>query len=479
MPQLLSSNPPLSGLRRWRQALVGAAAVLATGVPIAAVTTTSAQATTPTAPPPVSILTSNGNVGQGDIFISPFGDATTYANGPEILNTNGNVVWFQSVPAGEEASDFRTQTYLGQPVLTWWQGTGLGGLSSGTDYIYNDHYQQIATVNAGNGLSADGHEFLITPWNTALILSYTTTTANLTSIGGPADQTVINGVVQEIDIATGQVLFQWNSADHVPYSQSEQPLPASPSTPWDWFHINAVKLDTDGNLLIDARDTWTTYKVSLATGNIIWQLGGEDSSFTLQAAPGQTLDSANEIFAWQHDPEPIGNDEYTFFDNESSGTPLLPYSRAITVKLNPWSKVATLVSSDNQPEGLSAASQGNAQTTSDGNLFVGWGILPYISEFDPAGNLIFNAELPTGVNTYRAYLLPWNPPSSGGGQQGSGGKGPQGPGKGQRGPGGKGPQGPGKGRQGRGGKDHKGSWKGRRDLGKGQHGHGKGKRGRR
>ncbi|HXQ00565.1 MAG TPA: arylsulfotransferase family protein [Solirubrobacteraceae bacterium] len=466
MPQIHSLNTLRRTPRRWRHALVSIATILAAGVPIAATGTSAAEATTPTAPPPVSVLTSSGNIGRGDIFISPFGDASTYANGPEILDNQGNVVWFQAVPAGEEASDFRAQTYLGQPVLTWWQGTGLGGLSSGTDYIYNDHYQQIAAVNAGNGLSADGHEFLITPWNTALILSYTTATANLTSIGGPADQTVINGVVQEIDIATGQVLFQWNSADHVPYSQSEQPLPASASTPWDWFHINAVKLDSDGNLLIDARDTWTTYKVSLATGNIIWQLGGKDSSFTLQAAPGQTLDSANEIFAWQHDPESIGHNEYTFFDNESSGTPLLPYSRAITVKLDPWSKVATLVSSDNQPEGLSAASQGNAQTTGEGNLFVGWGILPYFSEFNPSGQLIFNAEFPAGVNTYRAYLLPWNPPSSGGGGQG--------PGKGQ-GPGGKGPQGPGKGQQGPGGKGDKG--KGRRDLGKGRHGHGRGGRG--
>ncbi len=220
-------------------------------------------------------------------------------------------------------------------MLTWWQGTGLGGLSSGTDYIYNDHYQQIATVNAGNGLSADGHEFLITPWNTALILSYTTATANLTSIGGPADQTVINGVVQEIDITTGKVLFQWNSADHVPFSQSEQPLPASPSTPWDWFHINAVHLDTDGNLLIDARDTWTTYKVNRSHGQDPLAARRQGRSFTLQAAPGQTLDSAGEIFAWQHDPEALGNDEYTFFDNESAGTPLLPYSRAVTVKLNP------------------------------------------------------------------------------------------------------------------------------------------------
>ena len=284
-----------------------------------------------------------------------------------------------------------------------------GALASGTDYIYNDHYQQIATVNAGNGLSADGHEFLITPWNTALILSYTTATANLTSIGGPADQTVINGLVQEIDIATGKVLFQWNSDDHVPFSQSEQPLPKLASEPWDWFHINAVKLDTDGNLLIDARDTWTTYKVNRQTGNILWQLGGKDSSFTLQAAPGQTLNDAAKIFAWQHDPETLGHGRYTFFDNESAGIPELPYSRAITVQLDQRNHVATLVASDDQPEGLSAPSQGNAQTTPDDDLFVGWGALPYFSEFNPWGQLIFNAQFPAGVNTYRAYLLPWGP----------------------------------------------------------------------
>jgi hypothetical protein len=410
--------------RRWRT-LLAAAAVTAIVAPAAqaAAVAPAAQAAavipaharsnppaaTPADPPPVTVLTQEAGNGNGDIFIAPFGDSTTYANGPEIINNAGQVLWFQPVPAGEEAADFRPQVYDGQPVLTWWQGTGLGGLSSGTDYIYNDHFQQIATVSAGNGYQADGHEFLITPWNTALILAYTTATADLTSIGGPADQTVIDGIVQEIDIRTGRVLFQWNSADHVPYSDSQQPLPSSPSTPWDWFHVNAVHLDGNGNLLIDARNTWTTYDVSRRTGAINWELGGKESSFTEQAAPGQTLDSANEIFAWQHDPEYIGHDEFTFFDNESSGTPLLPYSRAVTVRLNPFTKVATLVKSDNQPEGLSAASQGNAQTTRNGDLFVGWGALPYFSEFSPSGQLLFNAEFPAGVNTYRAYRAPWFP----------------------------------------------------------------------
>ena len=391
------------------------AALLAAFAAIAGVAAPAASAS-PTSPPPLTVLSQTASLGNRDIFISPGPGSSSYASGPEIIDpSNGNVVWFDPAPAGVSTADFRTQTYRGKPVLTFWQGTGFGGLSTGTDYIYNDNYQPIATVKAGNGLSADGHEFLITPWNTALILSYQKTTADLTSIGGPASQTVINGVVQEIDIATGKVLFQWNSADHVPYSQSEQALPSSASSPWDWFHINAVKVDGNGNLLIDARNTWTTYEVNPHSGRILWQLGGKDSSFQVQAAPGQSLNDAGEIFAWQHDPESLGHGVYSFFDNEAGGiantginvSSEFPESRVVKVKLNFRDHTGTLIQSYNQPEGLIASSQGDAQPLAGGGEFVGWGSLPYISEFSSSGQLLYNAEFPAGFNTYRAYLLPW------------------------------------------------------------------------
>jgi Arylsulfotransferase (ASST) len=380
------------------------------------------NAVTGTKPPPLTVLTRDTSGASGDIFIAPGGGA--YPAGPEILTTTGKVIWFHRLPAGDVATDFRTQTYLGQPVLTWFQSGGQGANGgpggaagpvgpsgpTGADYIYNDHYRQIATVRAGNGDATNFHEFLITPWNTALILASTVTTANLTAIGGPASQQVIDGLVQEIDIKTGRVLFQWDSANHVPYADSYAPLPSSPSTPWDWFHINAVHLDTDGNLLVDSRNTWTMFKVNRHTGQIMWQLGGKHSSFTLRAAPGQRLDRDGKIFAWQHDPEAIGGGEYTFFDDESGGN-LLGSSRVVTVRLDLATRVATLVKSVNQPEGQVAQVMGNAQSTPGGGLFVGWGSLPYISEFSPSGKLLFNAKLPAGVSTYRAYLLPWHPGS--------------------------------------------------------------------
>jgi hypothetical protein len=387
--------------------------------------------TTGTAPPPLTVLTRHTTDSNGDIFIAPAGGG--YPAGPEIVTTTGKVVWFHRLPAGEVATDFRTQTYLGQPVLTWFQSApppaptrlpeGLGAQGgprgagvqtnpdgpSGTDYIYNDRYRQVATVRAGDGDATNFHEFLITPSNTALITADTVKTANLTSIGGPADQRVIDGLVQEVDISTGRVLFQWDSAGHVPYTDSYVARPSSPSAPWDWFHINAVHLDTDGNLLVSSRNTWTVFKVDRHNGQIMWRLGGKRSSFTLRAAPGQALDRDGKIFAWQHDPEAIGGGEYTFFDDESGGN-LLGSSRVVTVRLDLASQVATLVHSDDQPEGKVAPLMGNAQTTRGGDLVVGWGALPYISEFSPSGKLLFNAELPDRVSTYRAYLLPWQRP---------------------------------------------------------------------
>ncbi len=148
-----------------------AAALFAALATTAGIAAPAASATTPTNPPPLTVLSQTGSLGDRDIFITPSGaGSTTYAGGPEILSPSGKVIWFDPAPAGLTSGDFRTQTYDGKPVLTFWEGTGFGGLSTGTDYIYNSRYQQIATVNAGNGLSADGHEFLITPWNTALIL---------------------------------------------------------------------------------------------------------------------------------------------------------------------------------------------------------------------------------------------------------------------------------------------------------------------
>ncbi len=400
-----------------RSALLAGATALAA---VAVVSTVGSTASAATAlPAPRLTVTTNqlGDHPRGDIFLAPYGTSSSYGQGAEILSPDGKkVVWFHRAATGKQIADFRTQTYRGKPVLTFWQGTGLGGLSTGTDYIYNDHYRKIATVRAGHGLSADGHEFLITKKGTALILAYSKATADLTSIGGPANQAVINGVVQEIDIRTGKVLFSWNSADHVPYSASQQPLPASASTPWEWFHVNAVKVDSRNNLLIDSRNTWAAYDVQRRSGRVLWTLGGKNSSFTVKAAKGTTLTNAGTLFAWQHDIEDHGHGVFTVFDNAAAGLAntgssvlvALPYSRSEVVKLDVRHHTATLVAEDDEPAKQSATSQGSTQLLRNGNVFTGWGALPRLSEFTRSGKLVFDASYPAGLISYRAYRAPWH-----------------------------------------------------------------------
>jgi hypothetical protein len=350
-------------------------------------------------PPPLSVLKRSPLDASGYVFIAQKDGRG--AHGPEIVDDKGRPVWFR--PGPDVATDFRVQHYLGNPVLTWWQGAGLGSGEPGIDYIADSSYHVIATVRAGNGLDADGHEFVLTPQDTALITSYHAVPYDLSSLGGPKDGTVIEGVVQEIAVATGRVLFEWHSLDHV--SPAESYAPIQPDEPYDYFHLNAVNLDADGNLIISGRHTWTVYKVDRQTGQILWRLGGKHSDFSL---------GSGVRFAWQHDPLPAGKDTIVLFDNGSDGSnQVSPRSRVIWIHLDTAAMSATLEKAISQPQGLSVASQGNAQVLDNGDTFVGWGQIGRVSEFNPQGKAVFDALLSGGNDTYRGYRFQWTGQPSG------------------------------------------------------------------
>jgi Arylsulfotransferase (ASST) len=353
---------------------------------------TRLHAATSLRPPTLAVQRRSSRDAPGYIFVAPKGGRT---QGPEIFDEGGRPVWFNSVGGGDEADDFRVQSYQGAPVLTWWQGDGFGGLSQGADYIADGSYKVVATVHAGNGLQADGHEFQLTPQGTALITAYHAVPYDLSSVGGPSSGQAIDGVVQEIDIATGQVLFEWHSLDHVPLTDSYQPV----ESPYDYFHLNSVSLDNDGNLLISGRHTWTIYKVDRHSGQVIWRLGGKRSSFSLPP---------NAVFAWQHNALAAGANTIRIFDNERNDAgPVMPPSRVIWLQLDLATMSATLARAITHPNGWSASSQGNAQAVDKGDTIVGWGDAGRLSEFDPQGGLLFDALLP-GAQTYRAYRFGWS-----------------------------------------------------------------------
>ena len=331
------------------------------------------------------------------IFVSPRTTGEDPSQpGLMVLDRQGRLIWFEP-KLTSSPFDMNVQTYQGQPHLTWWEGDVVHGHGEGVAKIANESYREVNTIRAGHGLQVDLHELRLTNAGTALITAYENTTADLTSVGGAKGGALLAGHVQEIDLATGEVLFDWNSIEHVGVDESYQKAPTKATIAYDYFHINSIAEDFDGNLLVGARNTWAVYKIHRQTGEVMWRMNGKRSDFSM--GPGAA-------FYWQHDatmPEPSLMSVFDDggYPNEEK------QSRALLLHVDTQAMTVTLKKAFEHPAGFVAANQGNVELLADGRVFVGWGNQPYFTEFAADGTLLFDGEFPSPVRSYRAYTHQW------------------------------------------------------------------------
>ena len=347
----------------------------------------------------VDVTKRPSHTAHGYIFTAPW--RGPLQSGPMVLDSNGGLIWFKPLPSGTIASNVQVQTLNGKPVLTWWQGYFGAGLGSGEDVINDTAYHQIGVVKAGNGLSADLHEFEITPQGTALIAVEYPVVWDASHIHQSTHSIVFDSVVQEIDIKTGLVLFQWDSLDHVRLADSYTKFPSRAGAPYDFFHLNGVEQDDDGNLLVSSRSTSALYKINHNTGAVMWQLGGRRSNFRF---------GANASFAFAHDPRVRAkNDaEFSTFDNGAGLYNAHKQSRALWLNLDFKHMTATRAKEIDHSPSLLATYGGSVQQLYNGDTFVGWGEKPYFSEYNSRGQLIFDAHFADSNASYRTYRFRWN-----------------------------------------------------------------------
>jgi hypothetical protein len=347
--------------------------------------------------PILSVTVPDRDPGAGEILTSNGPGPGQY--GPLIYTPQGRLVWFDRLSNGEAAEDLSVQSYEGRRDLTWWKGRVLSlGFGQGEDVVMNSRYQTVARVGGGNGLKADLHEFQLAGHEIAYITAYNPVRCDLAPIRGSAKGAIVDTAIQEIDMRSGLVRWEWHSLDHVGAAESEVEVPSG-SAPWDYFHLNSIDPEPNGNLLISARSTWAGYQLEGGSGVILWRLGGNRSSFEM--GPGTQL-------AWQHDARMLADGEVTFFD-DGSNPPIHGQSRGVRIALDLKTRRARLASSytHHDPPVL-APSQGNMQTLADGNAVVGYGGVPAISEFAPDGRLVFDAHQPLDMSFYRAFRFPWS-----------------------------------------------------------------------
>jgi len=349
-------------------------------------------------PPVVTVNQASANAAPGYVFAAPFMGPGAY--GPMIFDNAGRLVWFRPVPSGQDAADLKVQSYRGHKDLTWWQGkTIILGYGLGEDVIANSAYHTVAVVKAGNGLPTDEHEFTVLGNGAALVTAYSPVQANLSAAGGPASGIAVDCAVQEIDIHTGLVMWEWHSLGHVDVSQSYSKAPTTPNGYYDYFHVNSVQQLKEGNLLISARNTWGAYELNAHTGQIVWQLGGKKSTFKF--GPGVQ-------FAYQHHVRMLANGEISVFDDEGAPTVKAP-TRGEFIKLDTRTRTATLADQLVRSSGpLITGSQGDVQSLANGNWMIGWGGLPNLTEFDAQGQIVYDAQFPKGEMSYRVYREVWS-----------------------------------------------------------------------
>jgi hypothetical protein len=399
-------------------------APVASAAPIGAYTTKGALSyvSAPSLhPPKLATLQSAGasKLAPGYIMVSNFKNlALTQeqigSGGPLMLDNNLRPVWIHPTPTNVYALNFRTQTYAGKPALSWWQGviTSSGVVESGEDLVVNQQYKTVATLKGTGGWILTPHEFLVRGTDAWVTATKFLSGVDLTAFGGPASGSIIDSAVQEYDLRTGRLLYTWSAYQnsHIPLSQSQTKaaakLATSVATAWDPYHVNAINLVGNDEFLVSMRNTWGAYLVNIANGSIVWTLGaGSNSSFTF---------GSGASFQWQHDVELHSGNVVSLFDDACCAVigpgqfaPPAGPSRGLELKLDTAAHTATLLKQYTHSPTLETATQGDTQLLGNGDVMVGWGGQPYLTEYSGTGRVLLDATFPGPDISYRAYVEPW------------------------------------------------------------------------
>ncbi|KAJ9249766.1 hypothetical protein DTO207G8_6553 [Paecilomyces variotii] len=338
--------------------------------------------------------------------------------GPHIYDGNGTLIWSGAcLFENRNVFDFRPVTNIDDEVHMSFilQHAYHDDSVKGSGMIYDQHYEHEKIVGVTNDLSAfNMHEFkVLEGGKTSLACTYRPENVDFADLGRPGETgVVIIGGFEEIDTATGKVVFEWSSKDHVSLSESTFAVPTDrlPGAPgWDYIHVNSVDKNANGDYLLSARFTNTIYLISGQDGHIIWRLGGKQSDFD------QDFSFYRQHHA-QFVPSKDNETVISFLNNASDeGSQEDTISTALIVRLDTTSMTARVVKSFDRPDGELTRLRGNVQILSnpggkgDGNVFVGWSQQGYHSEFSPEGKLLMEARfISPRFSSYRTFKLPSN-----------------------------------------------------------------------
>jgi hypothetical protein len=345
--------------------------------------------------PHVNITQSN-NPSSDYIFLNNWGPP----NYNIIFDTSGAPVWYWKTP--DRRRDFKLQD---NGWLTMLVRDGYGG--SGDGYIALDkNYEYIKSFRTTNGYSTDEHELQVLPDSSYFLIGRRESVVDMSQYvtGGQSFATVRETCIQEFT-ADDQLIFIWRAWDHFDIRDLE--LESLTSNYIRFPHMNAIDIDTDGNILLSSRHLSEISKINRQSGDFIWRLCGVPES------PNNEFIFENDPlsgFRNQHSIRALGNNHYTIFDNGNLHSPAV--SRAVEYAIDTVLNKATLVwEFQNDQSNAQSYYMGNTQRLANGNTHINWAVgntMPIASEITPNGEKAFEMWFTGGDHSYRTFRFPWN-----------------------------------------------------------------------
>lgn len=240
---------------------------------------------------PFMNVTKMGQAEPGLLFLTPH-DVLRQEGYPAIYSDDGQLVW-QGVKGNLSA--LQPQILDGEPVMAYWSGFAGYGFGFGSISILNSSYDEIhrVTLNckANNFITVydpmtfdsciDLHESQFTDRGSVMVTAVNVTQADLSSVGGPKDGWIQDGLIYEIDIKTNQILFRWSAYEHINQAPLRDALVprygagvdgsgVNKTDPFGYPHLNSAAKYGD-NYLISSRYMCSIYFVA-PNGTVIWHL---------------------------------------------------------------------------------------------------------------------------------------------------------------------------------------------------------------
>ena len=329
-----------------------------------------------------------------------------------ILDNQLRPVWFRPVPKNVVASNLSLQRYQGEPVLAWWQGvvTSTGATESGEIVVVDRHYRTVATLTGKDGWILTLHDFEIRG-DEAWVTANRNVPMNLTQVRRRQQRRARRLRRAGVQLDRRQAAEELGRAR--PHSPADShATPPTNGFPWDAYHVNSIDLEPGGKLLVSMRNTWAAYQVDLATGTSCGR-----SAASNRASSSARTPTSNGSTTSRSGP----SIEVALFDDHccevtGAGTYLhaqgLPRPRPST---RPGEKTATLVREYRHDGDLHAAYMGSFQRFGNGNVVVGWGAEPHISEYLEDGRVLLDgaSRRPTSP-IVRSSSLGWYPTATAG-----------------------------------------------------------------